>query len=138
VFVEYAGLVSALALLSATLSGAFGQNVGAVFASDSAAVVAAGKAARAQGVPPRGAKAAYKRAPYAKTPLRYLYALGWIGGTKNRAQCALSSLSEDAARRQAERELRAKPALVAQLRRRAVTVPAAARALVAGFVSACS
>ena len=31
----------------------------------------------------------------------YLYALGWIGGTKNRTQCGLTLLGEDAAKEQA-------------------------------------
>jgi hypothetical protein len=93
VIVEYAGILAAVSLLAATLTGAYGKNVTAVFASGSAGVTAVTKAARAQGVPPRGAKAAYRRAPYAKPGLKYLYALGWIGGTKNRGQCGLTLLT---------------------------------------------
>ena len=122
VIVEYAGLVSAFALLAATLSGAYGQNVAAVFASGSASVSAVAKAARSQNVSSSGAKAAYKRAPYSNPSLRYLYAMGWIGGTKNQAQ----------------RQIRANPKLMTQLRRRAVSVSAAAGAVVKGVVSACA
>ena len=96
--VEYAGILTAISLLAVTLTGAYSQNVSAVFASSSVGIAAAGKAAKAQKISPAGAKAAYKRAPYAKTALKYLYALGWIGGTKNPGQCGLTLLGEDAAR----------------------------------------
>jgi hypothetical protein len=114
VFVEYAGIVAAISLLSATLTGAFGNNVAAVFASGSAGVAAASKAARKQGVAPAGAKAAYRRAPYRKPALKYLYALGWVGGKKNLTQCGLTLLAPGA-----------------------MTVRSAAGALVKGVVSAC-
>jgi hypothetical protein len=135
--VEYAGILSAMALLASTLSGSYGQNVAAVFAADGAGVAAAGAAARSQHVSPRGAKAAYKRAPYAKPALKYLYAMGWIGGMRNRAQCALTTITQDAARRHAKRQILGNHKLVAQLRKRSITVTNAARALVAGVVSAC-
>ena len=80
--VEYAGIVAAISLLAATLTGAYGNNVAAVFASSGASVAAVTKAAKKEGLSPARAKAAYKRAPYRKPALKYLYALGWIGGTK--------------------------------------------------------
>lgn len=135
--VEYAGLVSALALLAATLSGAYGQNVAAVFASGGAGVTAVGKAARSQHVSSSGAKAAYKRASYPKPTLKYLYALGWIGGTKNPVQCGLTLLAQDVAKDQTERQIRSNAKLMTQLRTRAVSVGSAASALVKGVVSAC-
>jgi hypothetical protein len=138
VIVEYAGLVSAFALLAATLSGSYGQNVAAVFASSGAGVTTVAKAARLQHVSSSGAKAAYKRAPYAKPALKYLYAMGWIGGTRNRAQCGLTLLGQDAAKEQTERQIRSNAKLMAQMRKRAVSVGAAAGALVKGVVSACS
>jgi hypothetical protein len=137
-FVEYAGLVSAFALLSATLSGSYGQNVAAVFASHGAGVTAVGKAARAQHVSPSGAKAAYKQAPFPKPALKYLYAVGWIGGMRNRGQCLLTSITQNVARKHAERDIRSNAKLTAQLRKRAVSVPTAASALVKGVVSACA
>ena len=136
--VEYAGLVSAFALLAATLSGAYGQNVAAVFAAGSASVSAVAKAARSQNVSSSGAKAAYKRAPYSKPSLRYLYAMGWIGGKKNQAQCGLTLLGQDAAKDQTQRQIRSNPKLMAQLRKRAVSVSSAAGALVKGVGSACA
>lgn len=136
--VEYAALVSAFSLLAATLGGAYGQNVTAVFASGATSVSAVSKAARAEKVSVAGAKAAYKRAPYRKPALKYLYALGWIGGTKHRAQCGLTLLSEDTARQQTEQQIRSNAKLRAQLRKRAVSVRAAASALIKGVVSACA
>lgn len=124
--------------MAATLTGAYGKSVTAVFASSSAGVAAAAQAAKAQKVSPAGAKAAYKRAPYAKPALRYLYALGWIGGTKNPGQCGLTLLGEGAARGQAVREMRSNAKLVAQLKKRAVSVAAAATAVTKGVVSACA
>jgi hypothetical protein len=136
--VEYAGVVAGLALLASTLSGAYGQSVTAVFASSGAGVAAAAKAARAEHVSPTGAKAAYRRAPYAKPALKYLYAMGWIGGMRNRGQCGLTLLGQDAARLQAKKEILANGKLLAQLKRRGITAVAGAKALVAGVVSACA
>src|SRR5262249_45236646 len=50
VIVEYAGIVAAVSLLAATLTGAYGNDVAAVFASGTAGAAAAGRAARAQGL----------------------------------------------------------------------------------------
>jgi hypothetical protein len=138
VAVEYAGIVAGIALLAATLTGAYGQSVTAVFASGTAGVAAVAKAAKAQKVSPAGARTAYNRAPYRKPVLKYLYALGWIGGTKNAGQCGLTLLGRDAAKDQAARELRANAKLVAQLKRRGVSVSTAANALTSGVVSACA
>lgn len=136
--VEYAGILAAVALMSVTLTGAYGKTVTAVFTSSGAGVAAVAKAAKAAKVSPGGARDAYSRAPYRKPALKYLYALGWIGGTKNPGQCGLTLLGTDAAEEQAARELRANAKLVAQLRRRAVSVSAAANAVTRGVVSACA
>ena len=136
--VEYAGILAAVALMAATLTGAYGTSVTAVFATGTAGVAAVAKAAKAQKVSTAGAKAAYRRAPYRKPALKYLYALGWIGGTKNAGQCGLTLLGKDAAKEQAARELRTNAKLVAQLRKRDVSVSAAANALTSGVVSACA
>jgi hypothetical protein len=135
--VEYAGIVAGLALLASTLSGAYGQSVTAVFTAGGAGITATGKAARSQHVSGAGAKAAYKRAPYGKPALKYLYAMGWIGGMRNRGQCGLTLLGQDAARDQAKREILQNKKLLAQLKKRSVSAATAAGALVAGVVSAC-
>jgi hypothetical protein len=136
--IEYAGILAAVTLMAATLTGAYGQTVTAVFASSSAGVASVAKAAKAQKVSPAGAKAAYNRAPYKKPALKYLYALGWIGGTKNAGQCGLTLLGQDAAKEQATREMRSNTKLVTQLKKRAISVAAAARAVTKGVVSACA
>jgi hypothetical protein len=138
VIVEYAGILAAVSLLAATLTGAYGNDVAAVFASGTAGAAAAGRAAKAQGLAPAGARVAYKRAPYGKPALKYLYALGWIGGKKNPGQCGLATLGPDAATEQAEHDIRSNAKLRRQLRRSALTVHAAAGALVKGVVSACA
>lgn len=136
--VEYAGILAAVSLLAATLTGAYGQNVSAVFAANAAGATAAGKAAQGQHVSAAGAKDAYKRAPYAKPALKYLYALGWVGGKKNAGQCGLTLLGEGAARDQAANGIRANAKLMAQLRKRTIRVGTAATALTKGVVSACA
>jgi hypothetical protein len=136
--VEYAGILAAVTLMAVTLTGAYGKNVSAVFSSSSVGITAVSKAAKAQKVAPAGAKSAYRRAPYKKPALRYLYALGWIGGTKNPGQCGLTLLGEGAAREQAAREMRLNRKLVTQLKRRAISVSAAATAVTKGVVSACA
>ena len=136
--VEYAGILAAVALMAATLTGAYGQTVTAVFASSAAGVASVAKAAKAQKVSAAGAKSAYARAPYKKPALKYLYALGWIGGTKNPGQCGLALLGQDAAKEQAAREMRANSKLMTQLKKRSISPSAAATALTKGVVSACA
>jgi hypothetical protein len=136
--VEYAGILAAVSLMAITLTGAYGKNVTAVFNSSSVGVAAVAKAAKAQKVAPAGAKSAYARAPYAKPALKYLYALGWIGGTKNPGQCGLTLLGEGAAKDAAVGEMRGNAKLVGQLKRRGISVSAAATAVTKGVVSACA
>jgi hypothetical protein len=138
VVVEYAGILAAITLMAVTLTGAYGKNVAAVFDSSSVGIAAVGTAAKAQKISPAKAKTAYQRAPYAKPVLKYLYALGWIGGTKNPGQCGLTLLGQGAARDQAARDMRSNSKLVAQLKKRGVSVSAAATALTKGVVSACA
>jgi hypothetical protein len=136
--VEYAGILAAVSLMAITLTGAYGKNVTAVFTTSSVGIAAVAKAAKTQRVSVAGAKSAYERAPYTKPALRYLYGLGWIGGTKNAGQCGLALLGEGAAKEQAAREMRGNAKLVAQLRKRGITVSAAANAVTKGVVSACA
>jgi hypothetical protein len=138
VVVEYAGILAAVTLMAVTLTGAYGKNVSAVFDSSSVGIAAVGKAARAEKVAPAGARTAYRRAPYKKPALKYLYALGWIGGTKNPGQCGLTLLGQGAARDVATEQIRGNAKLSAQLRRRGVSAVVAATALTKGVVSACA
>ena len=135
--VEYAGILAAVTLMAVTLTGAYGRDVTAVFDTSSVAITAVGKAAKAQNVSPAGAKTAYRKAPYKKPALKYLYALGWIGGTKNPGQCGLTLLGQGAARDVATAQIRGNPKLFAQLKRRGITAVGAATAVTKGVVSAC-
>ena len=136
--VEYAGILAAVSLMAITLTGAYGKNVSAVFSSNSVGIAAVAKAAKAQKISPAGAKSAYTHAPYKRPALRYLYALGWIGGTKNPGPCGLTLLGPDAAKDAAAQEIRGNAKLVGQLRRRGISVSAAATAVTKGVVSACA
>jgi len=137
VAVEYAGVLAAVTLMAVTLTGAYGKNVAAVFNTSSVGIAAVGKAAKAQKVSRAAAKTAYQRAPYKKPALKYLYALGWIGGTRNRTQCGLTLLSPDAARDVGTAQIRENAKLSAQLKRRGISAVTAATAVTKGVVSAC-
>jgi hypothetical protein len=137
--VEYVSVLTAVSLLVLTVGGQLGQRTaGSLPATTTAALPLLASGARAQQVPVAGAKAAYKRAPFGKPILRYLYATGWIGGVKNRSSCLLTRVTQDSARQEAVGGLRSKPKLMSQLRRRNVTAEQGASALVQGVISACS
>jgi hypothetical protein len=136
--VEYASLVTALAVLASTLSGAFGEKLAVLPTSSATAVSSINAGARAQGVPPAQARAAYKRAPYRKTVLRYLYAVGWIGGKKSPVSCLFARVQPEETQAEALAEIRKNRKLSRQLARRGVSKPAAAKVVVAGIASACT
>jgi hypothetical protein len=136
--VEYASIVSAMAVLAASLTGAFGQKLAVLPTSSATALSSVSAGARAQGVAPAGARAAYKRAPYSKPVLKYLYAVGWIGGKKSPVSCLFARVQPEETRAEAVGEIRKNRKLSAQLARRNVSKPMAAKVLVAGVASACS
>src|SRR5262245_11950090 len=124
--------------MAITLTGAYGKNVTAVFNTSSVGIAAVAKAAKQQKVSVAGAKAAYKQAPYRKPALKYLYGLGWVGGTKNPGGCGLTLLGKNTAKEQAARDIHGNSRLVQQLRKRGISVSAAANAVTQGVVSACA
>jgi hypothetical protein len=138
VIVEYASIVSVMAVLAATLSGAFGQRLAILPTSSGTALSSLAAGAKAQNVPPGEARAAYKRAPYSKPVLKYLYAVGWIGGKKSALSCLFARVQRDETEAEALREIRKSPKLVRQLKRRDVPQKQAAEVVVAGVASACS
>jgi hypothetical protein len=137
VIVEYAGIVSAVAVLAATLSGAFGGKLAVLPTTNGTAVASLNAAAKAQKVAPAGARAAYKRAPYDKPVLKYLYAVGWIGGTKSAATCLFAKVTRADTEAETLREIRKNAKLVAQLKKRRVPQKQAAAVVTAGIASAC-
>jgi len=138
VIVEYASIVSAMAVLAATLSGAFGDRLAILPTSSGTALSSLSAGAKAQRVPAGEARAAYKRAPYSKPVLKYLYAVGWIGGKKSPLSCLFARVSRGDTEAETLREIRRNPKLVAQLKRRHVPQKQAASVVVAGIASACS
>jgi hypothetical protein len=138
VVVEYAGIVSAMAVLAATLAGAFGERLAILPTTSAAALSSLSAGAKAQSVPPGGARAAYKRAPYSKPVLKYLYAVGWIGGKKSPLSCLFARVSPGETEAETLKEIRKNVKLVQQLKRRHVAQKRAASIVVAGIASACS
>jgi hypothetical protein len=138
VIVEYAGIVSAMAILASTLSGAFGERLAVLPVSSGTALTSLSAGAKAQKVPAREARAAYNRAPYSKPVLKYLYAIGWIGGKKNPLSCLFARTSRGETEAETLAEIRKNPKLVQQLKKRRVPQKQAAKAVVAGIASACS
>jgi hypothetical protein len=137
VIVEYASIVAAVAMLTTTLS-AHGQKVAALPTSAGAAIQLVNSNARAQHVSAAAARAAYKRAPYRRPVLKYLYTAGWIGGTKQRASCIYVLGTTKDAQREAVSELRRNTKVARQLQRLQVPLRIGAAALVKGLASACS
>jgi hypothetical protein len=136
--VEYASIVSAMAVLASTLSGTFGQKLAVLPTSSATAISSVNAGARAQGVPPAQARAAYKRAPYKKPVLKYLFAVGWIGGKKSALSCLFARVQPEQTQAEALAEIRKNRKLSRQLAKRKVSKPAAAKVVVAGIASACS
>ncbi len=134
---EYAALVAMVGTLSTALSGLQARVAEKLTASDAVAAQQAVARARDAGVPPAGARAAYRRAPYAAPALRYVYALGWESGAKHRTACALALLDADATRRSVAKTIGASAVARRQLARLRLTVAQAATAFTRGFVSAC-
>lgn len=136
--VEYAGIVSAMAILASTLSGAFGDRLAVLPTTSGAALSSLSAGAKAQKVPAGEARAAYKRAPYSKPVLKYLYAVGWIGGKRSPLSCLFARVSPDETEAETLREIRKNAKLVRQLKRRNVSQKQAASVVVAGIASACT
>ena len=136
--VEYASLVAAIAVLASTVGGAFGDKLATLPTTSGKALSALSAGAKAQNVAPREARAAYNRAPYSKPILKYLYAVGWIGGKKSALSCLFARTQRADTEREALGEIKKNPKLVRQLKRRGVGLKQAASVVVAGIASACS
>lgn len=135
--VEFASLLAAVSMFSASLSGLQARVLERVFASDASAVQQVVIRARAERVPPASARSAYARAPYKLPALRYVYATAWVAGQKDVKACALAQLDVEGTRAAAAKKLRGNAAMMRQLRRLHLTARQAATAFAQGFVSAC-
>jgi hypothetical protein len=136
--VEYASLAAALAVLASTVTGAFGQRLAVLPSSTATALSAVSAGAKAQGVPRAQARAAYKRAPYPKPVLKYLFAVGWIGGKKDPVSCLFARVQPEETAADALAAIRRNAKLGRQLVRRGVSKRLAATVVVAGIASACT
>jgi hypothetical protein len=135
--VEFASLLAALSMLGTSLGGLQARILEQLAGSDSVAVQQAVRGAREAHAPPAGARAAYARAPYRRPALRYVYAIGWVAGTKHRSSCVLASLDVEGSTSLAIKAIRKLPATMRQLRRLHLTAVQAANAFTRGYVSAC-
>ena len=136
--VEYASLVAAMAVLTASLTGAFGQKLSVLPTSSGAAISGPNAAAGAQKVPAGGARTAYKTAPYSKPVLKYLFAVGWIGRKESPLSCLFARTQPKETEQEALTEIKKNPKLVKQLGRVHVGQKLAASVVVKGIASACS
>jgi hypothetical protein len=135
--VELATLTAMLSLLTTSL-GTLQQTIAEkLVSSNIVALEQTSSQARRAGAPIALAKAAYRAAPYRKPALRYVYALGWISGTRHKTACALAHLDLTGTRSSVIGSLRRSSATLAVIRKLHLTVAQAGTAFTAGFASAC-
>jgi hypothetical protein len=125
-------------MMALALLGVAGQKVTRLPTTAAVAIQLVESAARAQHVPAGNARAAYKRAPYERPVMKYLYAIGWIGGKKEPLSCTFTRASQGNAEQETTATLKRNKKLIAQLGKLHVSPALAAKALVRGVVSACS
>jgi hypothetical protein len=137
VIAEYASVVAAMSILVSTITGAFGGHLAALPTREGTAIASVNAAARSQKVSGAQARAAYRKAPYSKPVLKYLYAVGWIGGKRNPLSCLFAKEETAGTEHDALGEIRRNAKLVHALRRAHVGLKQAATVLVSGIASAC-
>ena len=93
--------------------------------------------ARSQKVDPARARAVMARAPYRRAPLRYLFAEGWIRGTKDPKACVFAKAAPSATTHNVAKAIRSDHGLLTRLSRMKVSVDQAAEAVLHGSASAC-
>jgi hypothetical protein len=93
--------------------------------------------ARSKKVAPAQARAVMARAPYRRAPLRYLFAEGWIRGTKDPKSCVFAKAAPNATTHNIAKAIRGDRGLLTRLSRMNVSVDQAADAVLKGSASAC-
>jgi hypothetical protein len=131
-------LTAAVALLTTSLGGLQARILERLSGSNAVAVQQAVAGARKAGVAPAGARTAYARAPYRRPALRYVYATGWVAGTKSRSSCVLASVDVDGTISLMIKTMRTNATTMRALRKLRLTAVQAGTAFARGFVSACS
>ena len=132
--VEYATITAAMAILAASLAGAFGS---ALPSTDVKAATAVARVAAKQRVSGADARAAYAKAPFRRPALRYLYAVGWVGAAKDLAACQAGLFLGPGPKVAAAQGIRRSPKVLARLRAAHVTVSQAATAIGRGATDGC-
>jgi len=135
--IEYGSLTSALAVLASALAGLVSVPVASLPATDGKATVLVTATAAKQHVDAAKARSVYRRAPYGKPFLRYLYTVGWMSGSRNRAWCAFDLATGADPADDAAKQIRSNKKLLTRLRGAHITVAAAASAVGKGTASAC-
>lgn len=133
--VEYATIAAALSMLASSVGGVFAS---ALPATDVRAGAQIAAVARAHGVPAAQARSAYKKAPFGKPALRYLYAIGWVGSASNLAACKAAQVLGPDPKVAATQALRASPKALALLRKAHLTLSQAAAAVARGTTDGCA
>lgn len=133
--VEYALLTSAIAVV---LVGALGGVGAALPTTASQARATVTRSAQAAGVPAAEARAALAGAPYARQPLRTLYAIGWVAGRRDRSTCVFARVAGSSTAPIARDALRRLRGATTLLRRARVTQQAAVQAIDRGFRASCA
>jgi len=135
---EYALITAAVASLAVSIATIPEGKLAArlpTTAAKAQALVA--RDARAHDVPGAEAKKVLARAPYGRTPLRYLYTTGWLDGMKNQASCLFARTTPATTAAQVTKAIRGNRTLRDRLARMQVTAAQAASAIVRGTASAC-
>jgi len=135
--VEYAVLVSSIALFSSSLSGLNGTIASKLATSDGVASQQVVLYARAAHASAAGARAAYARAPYERAALRYVYANAWVAGTKHKTACALELIDPSHFHSDTVKAMAQNESLRRTFLRMHLTVNQAATAYERGFLSTC-
>ncbi|MEI7761466.1 MAG: hypothetical protein WCJ67_12010 [Thermoleophilia bacterium] len=123
--------------LASALANFFLRPVASLPVTDRKAVALVTAAANSQHVDATKARRVYRRAPYGTLFLRYLYTVGWMSGTRNRAWCALDRVTGADPTRDVDKLIRNNKKLLARLRGAHVPVAVASAAVGKGFVSEC-
>jgi len=135
---EYALVTAVMASLAVALTSIPDAQLAAKLPTTTQRAVAlVNETARSAKVSPAAARAAMANAPYARPPLRYLYATGWIGGKLQPVECAFAKVSADSTQAGMAETIRKDRKLRTRLARMRVTVTSAAAAITKGTAAAC-
>ncbi len=132
---EYASITAALTIFVTSLSGVYATGLSSN-ATKTAGLVAA--IARSHHVSGPKARAAYTAAPYTRSALRYLYAVGWVGAASTLSTCKGTQLLGPDPSVAAAQALQGSAKALALLRSAHISVTQAAAAMGQGSKDGCT